>query len=200
MFRTRVRELREANGFKSQQAFADVFGVAQSTVGNWEAGKREPNYEMTIRLSKFFNVSIDYLLGNDRNLEQDAYSALFRQNLAIALGSIDADTFSGVPEAEYDYNKLLELSESSYPLSLEAAYEASDTIGESLGDLLREDYEEYSQKKEPTPVSGDGLNDMERLLMQYVHDLTPDQQKMLLAQMQVMKESQKESLLPFAQG
>ncbi len=63
MFRIRIRELREQAGYRSQQAFADVFGVAQSTVGNWEAGKREPNYETTIRLADFFHVSVDYLLG-----------------------------------------------------------------------------------------------------------------------------------------
>lgn len=63
MFQIRLRELREAAGYKSQQSFADAFGVAQSTVGNWEAGKREPNYETTKRLARFFNVTVDYLLG-----------------------------------------------------------------------------------------------------------------------------------------
>lgn len=63
MFQTRLRELREAAGYKTQQAFADAFGVAQSTIGNWEAGKREPNYETTMRLARFFGVSVDDLLG-----------------------------------------------------------------------------------------------------------------------------------------
>ena len=63
VFQTRLKELREAAGYKSQQAFADVFGVAQSTVGGWEAGKREPNYETTMRLARFFGVSVDDLLG-----------------------------------------------------------------------------------------------------------------------------------------
>lgn len=63
MFQTRLRELREAAGYRSQQSFADAFGVAQSTVGGWEAGKREPNYETTMRLARFFGVSIDDLLG-----------------------------------------------------------------------------------------------------------------------------------------
>ena len=63
MFRTRLRELRENAGYKSQQSFADAFGVAQSTVGGWEAGKREPNYATTLRLADFFHVSVDYLLG-----------------------------------------------------------------------------------------------------------------------------------------
>lgn len=63
MFQTKLRELRELSGYKSQQAFADAFGVAQSTVGGWEAGKREPNYATTLKLANFFHVSVDYLLG-----------------------------------------------------------------------------------------------------------------------------------------
>lgn len=65
MFRTRIRELREAAGYKSQKEFADAFGVAQSTVGNWEAGKREPGYDTVQKLADFFHVRSDYLLGID---------------------------------------------------------------------------------------------------------------------------------------
>lgn len=63
-FGSRLTELRTTKGL-SQQAFADAFGVAQSTVGNWEAGKREPNQETTIRLAQFFGVSVDWLIGAD---------------------------------------------------------------------------------------------------------------------------------------
>lgn len=65
MFRVKLRELRENAGYKSQQSFADAFGVAQSTVAGWESGKREPNYETTIRIARFFRVSLDYLLGHE---------------------------------------------------------------------------------------------------------------------------------------
>lgn len=65
MFQTRLKELRESAGYKSQQSFADAFGVAQSTVGGWESGKREPNYDTTIRLSKFFNVTVDSLIASE---------------------------------------------------------------------------------------------------------------------------------------
>ena len=65
MFRVKIRELRESAGYRSQQAFADAFGVAQTTVASWEGGKREPGYETTIRLADFFHVSIDYLLGRE---------------------------------------------------------------------------------------------------------------------------------------
>ena len=79
VFQTRLRELREAAGYKSQQAFADAFGVAQSTVGNWEAGKREPNYGTTMRLAKFFGVSVDDLLGIEGKKEQPLTDADERQ-------------------------------------------------------------------------------------------------------------------------
>lgn len=67
MFQIRLKELRENSGL-SQYKFADRFGVAQSTVGSWEAGKREPNFETMQRLADFFGVSVDYLLGRE---EQD---------------------------------------------------------------------------------------------------------------------------------
>lgn len=61
-FRIRIRELREDHGFKSQQSFADKFGVAQSTVGGWESGKREPDFDMVIKLSEFFGTTTDDII------------------------------------------------------------------------------------------------------------------------------------------
>ncbi len=63
MFGERLRAAREAAGFASQQALADDLGVAQSTIANWEGGRREPNYALTLRLCERLQVSVDYLLG-----------------------------------------------------------------------------------------------------------------------------------------
>lgn len=192
-----LRAIRRANRLTMKE-LGEAVGVSESAISQYETGKREADYQTLLRIANYFNVSTDYLLGNERHLNQDKYSALFRQNLSLALEAIDSDAFCGVEDAEYDYRMLLELSESTYPLSLKEAFEASDTISESLDDLLREDYEEYVQNKEPTPVSGDGLDDMEKLLMRYVKDLTEDQKQMLLDLMQVMIGSQKKS--PVASG
>ena len=62
MFSVRLKELREKAGY-SQYSFADAFNISQSTIGNWEAGTREPKFATMIRLADFFNVSVDYLLG-----------------------------------------------------------------------------------------------------------------------------------------
>lgn len=63
MFHTRLRALREEAGYRTQKSFGEAFGVAQTTVANWEGGKREPNYETTLRLAEFFGTSTDYLMG-----------------------------------------------------------------------------------------------------------------------------------------
>lgn len=77
MFQIRLRELREAAGYKSQQAFADAFGVAQSTVGGWEAGKREPDYVTTTRLARFLGVPISELVVPDEKKLSEKLSPRF---------------------------------------------------------------------------------------------------------------------------
>ena len=64
MFQIRLKKLREEKNM-SQYVFAKDFGIAQSTVGGWESGKREPNFETVQKLADYFNVSVDYLLGRD---------------------------------------------------------------------------------------------------------------------------------------
>lgn len=77
MFQTRLKELREAAGYKSQQSLADALGISQSTVGNWESGRRSPKRTTAIQLAKFFGVSVDYLLGltDQPDLKQSIHPA-----------------------------------------------------------------------------------------------------------------------------
>ena len=63
-FQIRLKALREEKKM-SQREFAEIFGVAQSTVGNWEAGIREPELETIKRLADYFDVSTDFLLGRN---------------------------------------------------------------------------------------------------------------------------------------
>lgn len=63
MFRIRLKELRENIGI-SQYKLAEDLKLSQSTIGNWEAGKREPDFSTLIKLADYFNVSADYLIGH----------------------------------------------------------------------------------------------------------------------------------------
>jgi len=39
--------------------------IADSTLSYWEMGKYEPDSEALLKLSRFFKVPIDYILGGD---------------------------------------------------------------------------------------------------------------------------------------
>lgn len=58
----RLRELRKNAGL-SQKEFAKRFGAAQNTVSQWETGARSIDDETLCKLSAYFGVSVDYLLG-----------------------------------------------------------------------------------------------------------------------------------------
>lgn len=83
MFNLRLKQLREDAGY-SQYSFAAAFGTKQSTVGGWESGAREPKIETLIKLAKFFNVSLDYLLGSVlTQKEKGIYSMLNLKQLRL---------------------------------------------------------------------------------------------------------------------
>ena len=60
----KIRELRrKANLTQSQ--LAKRLGVSTGAVGLWEVNRREPDSNILLKLSKEFNVSVDYLLDNE---------------------------------------------------------------------------------------------------------------------------------------
>lgn len=63
-FGERLKKLR-TNKHMTQDELGEIFESpkAQSTVGTWERGVRQPSMEDLVRIAQFFNVSIDYLLG-----------------------------------------------------------------------------------------------------------------------------------------
>lgn len=75
-FKTRIKELREKNSL-SMQDLADKIGVNKSRVGMWENNGSVPRMDALKKISEFFNVSIDYLLGNDDT------SALSNENVKL---------------------------------------------------------------------------------------------------------------------
>lgn len=65
----RIRALRE-DADLNQTQIAKMFNVGQKTVSNWESGRNEPPYDILIKYSLYFNVSIDYILGVTDNPER----------------------------------------------------------------------------------------------------------------------------------
>lgn len=59
-----IRLLRSARNL-SQVDLAKALGVTKQSVSNWENNNIQPSIDMLIRLSSFFAVSTDTLLGLD---------------------------------------------------------------------------------------------------------------------------------------
>lgn len=60
----RLKLLRDKRGL-SQERASKMMGIVRSTYANYEAGNREPDNDTLKKFSEFFEVSTDYLIGND---------------------------------------------------------------------------------------------------------------------------------------
>lgn len=58
----RVRDLREDHDLK-QKELAEFLNCSQQVYSNYELGQHDIPTEILIRLSEFYHVSVDYLLG-----------------------------------------------------------------------------------------------------------------------------------------
>lgn len=63
MFNEILHKLRESDDL-SQTRFAREIGFSQAAVSAWENNTREPGIEALLKIARYFNVSVDYLVGN----------------------------------------------------------------------------------------------------------------------------------------
>lgn len=89
----RLFELRSEKEL-SQRSIAKIMNVSQGTYNNWENSNTQPSIEQLIALARFFDVSVDYLIGNSNNLEPNKNYLSDRQREILKL------TFSAEPEVQ----------------------------------------------------------------------------------------------------
>jgi transcriptional regulator with XRE-family HTH domain len=82
MIGKRLKELRSLNDI-SQAELAKCLGVTTSTVGLYETDSRNPSFEVLTKMSKYFNVTTDYILGLTDNKNEyinipDGYIAVMQ--------------------------------------------------------------------------------------------------------------------------
>lgn len=58
----RLKSLRQERGFK-QITVSRELGLTQQTYSRYENGTLQPGIEVIVKLSKFYGVSTDYILG-----------------------------------------------------------------------------------------------------------------------------------------
>lgn len=67
----RLQELRIERKLSQQEA-AKALGITQQSYSRYERGGNELGYNALIKFAKFFDVSIDYLLGNSEYYYPDS--------------------------------------------------------------------------------------------------------------------------------
>lgn len=93
-FAQRLTFLRESRDLKKKE-LAEILNVSSSSISQYESGTNMPGYDILCRLSEYFDVSIDFLLGNDTitdriSLEDSFCDGMTYQELLIACNSLPA--------------------------------------------------------------------------------------------------------------
>lgn len=99
----KLRELRKKCGLTMKELGAEI-GVAESTISQYETGKRQPDYETLLKLGEFFGVSVDYILTGEetkkaptqegeRKLTDREIKAAFLGGLADGLSDEEIDGY-----------------------------------------------------------------------------------------------------------
>lgn len=104
----KIKELRLEKKL-SQKELATIIGCNQTAIGKYERGDLEPNINTLTLLSKYFNVSIDYLIGiEDDFVKPEVQTTLSykEQKLLKAFNLLEDDEKDKIIEdCEYFANK-----------------------------------------------------------------------------------------------
>ena len=106
----RIRELRKQMDM-TQKELAKHLQIADSTLSYWEMGKYEPDNEALLKLSRFFQVPIDYILGGDfanwdiygRSVPYQSVGIL--QSVGSELSVSESETMYGLQNTESAFNR-----------------------------------------------------------------------------------------------
>lgn len=148
-----IKKLRQERGM-TQQELADVLGVKQNTLSCWERGVYEPDNEMLWRMAKYFNVSVEYLIGafpvdipipelggRELNhllrLAEAVSEKQGRLLIAIAEKMVDAGK-SWLPDIDLSSQFKEDLTDED--AALVAAYRAADDDARAIVDLALKPY------------------------------------------------------------
>ena len=101
IFSRRLKELREKQQLSMEQLGKDL-GVTKSRVNMWENSGTVPRSDVLVNLAKYFNVSTDYLLGNqdERAINGNSKLSSLQRNLG-KLNEAELEQAEGVLKAVF---------------------------------------------------------------------------------------------------
>lgn len=140
MIGSNLKYLRKKHNL-SQQAFAVILDIPRTTLGDYEREKTEPNIPMLLKMSAYFDVTVDNLVSEDLALEK--YQIANSPQLKVLAISLDNNNESNIElvdskaEAGYldDYQNpeyIKELPKFVLPNIPNGTYRAFEIQGDSM--------------------------------------------------------------------
>jgi len=140
MLNKNLKYLRQKNKI-SQQILADALDIPRSTLGDYERGKTEPNIAMLIKMSIYFDLTIDELVNKD--LSHNDYEVIKTKNFKVLAISTNAENENNIElvdtKAEAGYldsyqnpEYIKELPKLSIPSIPQGTYRAFEIHGDSM--------------------------------------------------------------------
>lgn len=91
-FADKLVELRKNKGI-SQEELADKLDVTRQSISKWESGQSIPDISRILQLSELFDVSVDYLLKDEIELDNVSQQSNKEDNDIIKVGKEEADKY-----------------------------------------------------------------------------------------------------------
>lgn len=123
MFADRLKEVRSEKGL-TQVKLSEALGVSKGAVAMWETGKREPNYETLIQLSKILGETIDYMVGGNEMKKADMVAHIkweLGYYTELMLGS------KGIKDRDYYLDQALTINSLMVSLGIHSYEEWAET-------------------------------------------------------------------------
>lgn len=87
----RIKTLRKEIGI-TQEELGKTIGVTTSMIGMYETNARKPSYDVLLKMSEYFNVTTDYLLGKSNPIDIRSYEHIQKRlNSPLAASLLDED-------------------------------------------------------------------------------------------------------------
>lgn len=86
----RLKQLR-LNKNISQKDLAKHFNIARSTLSQYESNQREPSLQMLLKISDYFNVSVDELLKDHCTNDEGLHVSTIKQIVMEGTKEIEVD-------------------------------------------------------------------------------------------------------------
>lgn len=108
----RIKLLRKEKQL-TQSELGKVLGIGKTTISMYENGNSTPDDELKKKLSKYFNVSLDYLMGNS-DIRQSAEELLKDPRTTIALHNNNGIDDELTEEAKKEIENFIEYVKNKY--------------------------------------------------------------------------------------